>query len=98
MASVNATILASSATDSAGVTNLTKQERTAAPVHLQRLEQHAAVSPLPSTTAAYPDVRLPGGGPLNRVRYLWANAEDVDLANLSTTTLAEVADAAQCGI
>jgi hypothetical protein len=32
------------------------------------------------------------------VEYLWANLKDVELANLPTTTLAEVADAATQGI
>jgi hypothetical protein len=32
------------------------------------------------------------------VEYLWANLEDVELANLPTTTLAEVADATEQGI
>jgi transposase len=40
--------------------------------------------------------RLPAYAPeLNPVEYLWANLKDVELANLPTTTLAEVADAAQ---
>lgn len=30
---------------------------------------------------------------LNPVEYVWANVKDVELANLPTTTLAEVADA-----
>jgi transposase len=43
--------------------------------------------------------RLPAYAPeLNAVEYLWANLKDVELANLPTTTLAEVADAAQQGI
>jgi transposase len=43
--------------------------------------------------------RLPAYAPeLNPVEYLWANLKDVELANLSTTTLAEVADAATQGI
>jgi hypothetical protein len=32
------------------------------------------------------------------VEYLWANLKDVELANLPTTTLAEVADATEQGI
>jgi hypothetical protein len=40
--------------------------------------------------------RLPAYAPeLNPVEYLWANLKDVELANLPTTTLAEVADAEQ---
>jgi transposase len=35
---------------------------------------------------------------LNAVQYLWANLKDLELANLSTTTLAEVADATERGI
>jgi transposase len=43
--------------------------------------------------------RLPAYAPeLNAVEYLWANLKDVELANLPTTTLAEVADAATRGI
>jgi transposase len=43
--------------------------------------------------------RLPAYAPeLNPVEYLWANLKDVELANLPTTTLAEVADAAEQGI
>ena len=43
--------------------------------------------------------RLPAYAPeLNPVEYLWANLKDVELANLPTTTLAEVADAAAQGI
>jgi DDE superfamily endonuclease len=43
--------------------------------------------------------RLPAYAPeLNAVEYLWANLKDVELANLPTTTLAEVADAATQGI
>jgi transposase len=43
--------------------------------------------------------RLPAYAPeLNPVEYLWANLKDVELANLPTTTLAEVADAATQGI
>jgi len=43
--------------------------------------------------------RLPAYAPeLNPVEYLWANLKDVELANLPTTTLVEVADAAQQGI
>jgi DDE superfamily endonuclease len=43
--------------------------------------------------------RLPAYAPqLNPVEYLWANLKDVELANLPTTTLAEVADATQQGI
>ena len=43
--------------------------------------------------------RLPAYTPeLNAVEYLWANLKDVELANLPTTTLAEVADATEHGI
>jgi DDE superfamily endonuclease len=43
--------------------------------------------------------RLPAYAPeLNPVEYLWANLKDLELANLPTTTLAEVADAADHGI
>ena len=43
--------------------------------------------------------RLPAYAPeLNPVEYLWANLKDVELANLPTTTLAEVTDAAEQGI
>ena len=43
--------------------------------------------------------RLPAYAPeLNAVEYLWANLKDLELANLPTTTLAEVADATQQGI
>jgi transposase len=43
--------------------------------------------------------RLPAHAPeLNPVEYLWANLKDVELANLPTTTLDEVADAAHQGI
>jgi hypothetical protein len=43
--------------------------------------------------------RLPAYAPeLNAVEYLWANLKDLELANLPTTTLAEVADAATQGI
>jgi DDE superfamily endonuclease len=43
--------------------------------------------------------RLPAYAPeLNAVEYLWANLKDVELANLPTTTLGEVADAAEQGI
>jgi hypothetical protein len=43
--------------------------------------------------------RLPAYAPeLNPVEGLWANLKDVELANLPTTTLAEVADAATQGI
>jgi transposase len=43
--------------------------------------------------------RLPAYAPeLNAVEYLWANLKDVELANLPTTTLAEVADATEHGI
>jgi transposase len=43
--------------------------------------------------------RLPAYAPeLNPVEYLWANLKDLELANLPTTTLAEVADAATQGI
>jgi transposase len=43
--------------------------------------------------------RLPAYAPeLNLVEYLWANLKDVELANLPTTTLTEVADAAQQAI
>jgi transposase len=43
--------------------------------------------------------RLPAYAPeLNPVEYLWANLKDVELANLPTTTLAEVADATTQGI
>jgi hypothetical protein len=43
--------------------------------------------------------RLPAYAPeLNPVEYLWANLKDLELANLPTTTLAEVADATEQGI
>jgi hypothetical protein len=43
--------------------------------------------------------RLPAYAPeLNPVEYLWANLKAVELANLPTTTLAAVADAAEQGI
>ena len=43
--------------------------------------------------------RLPAYAPeLNPVEGLWANLKDLELANLPTTTLAEVADAAEHGI
>jgi transposase len=43
--------------------------------------------------------RLPAYAPeLNPVEYLWANLKDVELANLPTATLAEVADATTHGI
>jgi transposase len=43
--------------------------------------------------------RLPAYAPeLNPVEYLWANLKDVELANLPTTTLLEVADATEQGI
>ena len=43
--------------------------------------------------------RLPAYAPeLNPVEYLWANLKDVELANLPTTSLAEVADATEQGI
>jgi len=43
--------------------------------------------------------RLPAYAPeLNPVEYLWANLKAVELANLPTTTLAEVADATEQGI
>ena len=43
--------------------------------------------------------RLPAYAPeLNPVEYLLANLKDVELANLPTTTLAEVADATEQGI
>ena len=43
--------------------------------------------------------RLPAYAPeLNPVEYLWANLRDLELANLPTTTLAEVADATIQGI
>ena len=43
--------------------------------------------------------RLPAYAPeLNAVEYLWANLKDLELANLPTTTLAEVADATEHGI
>jgi DDE superfamily endonuclease len=43
--------------------------------------------------------RLPAYAPeLNPVEYLWANLKDVELANLPTTSLLEVADAAHHGI
>ena len=43
--------------------------------------------------------RLPAYAPeLNPVKYLWANLRDLELANLPTTTLAEVADATIQGI
>jgi transposase len=43
--------------------------------------------------------RLPAYAPaLNPVEYLWANLKDLELANLPTTDLAEVADATTQGI
>jgi transposase len=43
--------------------------------------------------------RLPAYAPeLNAVEYLWANLKDLELANLPTTTLTEVADATEQGI
>ena len=43
--------------------------------------------------------RLPAYAPeLNPVEYPWANLKDVELANLPTTSLAEVADATHQGI
>jgi DDE superfamily endonuclease len=43
--------------------------------------------------------RLPAYAPeLNAVEYLWANLKGAELANLPTTTLAEVADATEQGI
>jgi hypothetical protein len=43
--------------------------------------------------------RLPAYAPeLNAVEYLWANLKGVELANLPTTILAEVADATEQGI
>jgi DDE superfamily endonuclease len=43
--------------------------------------------------------RLPAYAPeLNAVEYLWANLKGGELANLPTTTLAEVADATEQGI
>jgi transposase len=43
--------------------------------------------------------RLPAYAPeLNAVEYLWANLKALELANLPTTTLAEVADATEQGI
>jgi hypothetical protein len=43
--------------------------------------------------------RLPAYAPeLNPVEYLWANLKDIELANLPTTTLLEVADATHHGI
>jgi transposase len=43
--------------------------------------------------------RLPAYAPeLNPVEYLWANLKGLELANLPTTTLAEVADATEQGI
>jgi transposase len=43
--------------------------------------------------------RLPAYAPeLNPVEGLWANLKDLELANLPTTTLAEVADATEHGI
>jgi transposase len=43
--------------------------------------------------------RLPAYAPeLNAVEYLWANLKGLELANLPTTSLAEVADAATQGI
>jgi len=43
--------------------------------------------------------RLPAYAPeLNPVEYLWANLKDLELANLPTTTLAEVADATEQAI
>ena len=43
--------------------------------------------------------RLPAYAPeLNPVEYLWANLKDLELANLPTTSLAEVADATEQGI
>jgi transposase len=43
--------------------------------------------------------RLPAYAPeLNPVEYLWANLKDLELANRTTSTLAEVADATEQGI
>ena len=43
--------------------------------------------------------RLPAYAPeLNPVESLWANLKDLELANLPTTTLAEVAEATEQGI
>jgi transposase len=43
--------------------------------------------------------QLPAYAPeLNPVEYLWANLKDLELANLPTTTLADIADAATQGI
>jgi hypothetical protein len=43
--------------------------------------------------------RLPAYAPeLNAVEYLWANLKDLELANLPTTSLAEVAEATEQGI
>ena len=43
--------------------------------------------------------RLPAYAPeLNPVEYLWANLKDLELANRTTSTLAEVADATEHGI
>jgi transposase len=43
--------------------------------------------------------RLPAYAPeLNPVEYLWASLKDVELANLPTTSLAEVAEATEQGI
>jgi transposase len=43
--------------------------------------------------------RLPAYAPeLSPVEGLWANLKDLELANLPTTTLAEVADATEQGI
>jgi transposase len=43
--------------------------------------------------------RLPAYAPeLNAVEYLWANLKDLELANLPTTSLAEVADATEQGV
>jgi hypothetical protein len=43
--------------------------------------------------------RLPAYAPeLNAVEYLWANLKDLELANLPSATLADVADAATQGV
>ncbi len=43
--------------------------------------------------------QVPGYAPeLNPVECLWANLKDLELANLPTTTLAQVADATEQGI
>ena len=58
--------------------------------------QDARLAGQPARLAAAEPARL--RTELNPVEDLWANLEDVELANLPTTTLAEVADATEQGI